>query len=344
VPHRLGPGLVTVLAAVALALLLPAPAASRSRPFGVVDLHVDLSYQSNYEGRSFTEGTGQFRAAELAGAGVVGVVLPLFVPKRVSPAGPRLEDLEHSYRRVYGELAASTAYRLPGCIPANGGVRTFLAFEGAGPLAGKGAELAAWGLRGLRVLGLVHTQANALASSSGDPQQKAFGLTPAGRDTVRAAAALGMAVDVSHASDRATREVLALAAELGTPVVATHSNARALAYHPRNVRDEELRGIARTGGVVGVNFHSSFLRPGGKGQLADVVAQVLHLARIMGAEHVAIGSDFEGDIRPAEGLENATRYQHLAQALLVAGLSAEQVEGIMAKNALRVLCRKGSLE
>jgi membrane dipeptidase len=337
---RLGLGAV----ALALVALLPAPATGGARPFGVVDLHVDLSYQANYEGRTFADGTGQFRAADLAKAGVVGVVLPLFVPKRVSPTGPRLEDLEGSYQRVYGELASNAAYRLPGCIPANGRVRTFLAFEGAGPIAGKPVELAAWALRGLRVLGLVHTQANALASSSGDAKPLPFGLTPAGRDAVRAAASLGMSIDVSHASDRATRDVLKLATDLGVPVVATHSNARALADHPRNVRDDELRGIARTGGVVGVNFHSGFLRPGGKAELADVVRQVQHLVRVMGAEHVAIGSDFEGDIRPAEGLADVAGYRRLGDALLAAGLSGEQVEGIMGRNALRVLCRGGSLE
>jgi membrane dipeptidase len=335
-----------VLGAVALApvLLLPAPAAGGARPFGVVDLHVDLSYQANYEGRSFAEGTGQFRSADLARAGVMGVVLPLFVPKNASATGPRLDDLERSYQRVYGELATNSAYRLPGCIPRNGRVRTFLAFEGAGPIANNPASLAGWALRGLRVLGLVHTQANALASSSGDPKARPFGLTPAGRDAVRAAASLGMSIDVSHASDRATREVLKLALELGVPVVATHSNARALADHPRNLGDAELRGIAATGGVVGVNFHSGFLKPGGKAELGDVVRQVLHLVKVMGAEHVAIGSDFEGDIRPAAGLGDVTGYQPLAAALVAAGLSDDQVAGIMGNNALRVLCRGGSLD
>lgn len=328
----------------ALVALLPLPASGGFRPFGVVDLHVDLSYQTNYEGRTFAEGTGQFRAVDLAEAGVIGVVLPLFVPKGVSPTGPRLEDLERSYQRVYGELAASEAYRLPGCIPANGKVRTFLAFEGAGPIAGKPNELFAWALRGLRVLGLVHTQANALASSSGDASPQPFGLTAAGQDAVRTAAGLGMAIDVSHASDRATRDVLKLATELGVPVVATHSNARALANHPRNIADEELRSIARTGGVVGVNFHSGFLKPGGEARLVDVVNQILHLVKVMGPEHVAIGSDFEGDIRPAKSLGTARSYQNLARSLVLAGVSDDVVSGIMGRNALRVLCRKGLLE
>jgi len=324
-------------------LLLPAPATG-TRPFGVVDLHVDLSYQTNYEGRSFSVATGQFRAAELARAGVVGVVLPLFVPKRVSPTGPRALDFEASYQRIYGELAANDAYRLPGCMPRGVRVATFFAFEGAGPLAGHREELVAWAARGVRVLGLVHTRENELASSSGDVPERAFGLTPAGRELVRAAQALDMVVDVSHASDRALRDVVALALEAGVPAIATHSNARTLADHPRNIRDAELRAIAKTGGVVGVNFHAGFLKPKGEATLDDVVEQVRYLVRVMGAEHVAVGSDFEGDIRPARGLEDVSGYQRLATALVASGLSTEEVAGIMGKNALRVLCRRGGVE
>jgi membrane dipeptidase len=338
-------------AALFLAVLPARGAETTDRPIGVVDLHVDLSYEHNYASYAFAQGTGQFRAADLERAGVVGVVLPLYVPRRVSPTGPRLSDFESSYARVYGALAATSPYRLPGCVPRNGGVRTWLAFEGVGALArdtwieASGtkmpASLLGWAARGLRVLAPVHTWANELASSSGDPRPAEFGLTPRGRELVRAASRLGIALDVSHASDRATREILALAAESGSPVVATHSNARALADHPRNLADAELRAIAKTGGVVGVNFHSAFLTRGGKATLADVVAQVKYLVRVMGAEHVAIGSDFEGEIRPPAELADVRGYQRLAAALLAAGMPKQDVEAVFATNALRVLCSSG---
>jgi membrane dipeptidase len=332
--------------------VLPARGADTvDRPVGVVDLHVDLSYEHNYKNHPFAEGTGQFRAADLERAGVVGVVLPLYVPKRVSPTGPRLEDFESSYVKVYGALASTSPYRLPGCLPRNGGVRTWLAFEGVGALAGDvwvepdgkktPRSLFGWGARGVRVLGPVHTWKNELSSSSGDAPPADFGLTPKGKDLVRAANRLGMAVDVSHASDRATREILALAAENGSPVVATHSNARALADHPRNLADPELRAIAKSGGVVGVNFHSAFLTRSGNATLADVVRQVKYLVNLMGPEHVAIGSDFEGEIRPPAELSDARGYQKLARALIQAGLPRDTVEAVFAKNALRVLCRAG---
>lgn len=331
---------------------LPARGADTApRPVGVVDLHVDLSYEHNYKNHPFAEGTGQFRAVDLERAGVVGVVLPLYVPRRVSPSGPRLEDFESSYAKVYGALASTSPYRLPGCVPRNGGVRTWLAFEGVGALAGDAwvevdgvktpRSLFGWAARGVRVLGPVHVFKNELASSSGDAPPADFGLTPKGRDLVRAASRLGIVVDVSHASDRAAKEILALAAENGSPVVATHSNARALADHPRNLRDPELRAIAKSGGVVGVNFHSAFLTRNQTATLADVVRQVKYLVDLVGPEHVAIGSDFEGEIRPPAELADAEGYQKLARALVQAGVPKDTVEAVFAKNALRVLCKSG---
>lgn len=315
-------------------------AAPGERPFAVVDLHVDLSYQLNFRGRSFAEGSGQFRAADLVRAGVVGAVLPLFVPRDASSSGPRVADLETSYARVYGALATTEPYRLPGCIPRAGGVRTWLAFEGAGQLASEPNALVAWAARGVRVAGLVHTESNALASSSRD-KVPSYGLTAAGRDFVRAAARLGMAVDVSHASDRATREILALARAERFSAVATHSNARALADNPRNLRDPELRAIAETGGVVGVNFHGPFLTGNGNAGLADAVRQVQYLTRLLGPDHVALGADFEGDTRPPVQLSDVNGYQRLARALLDAKLERVEVEKIMSRNALRVLCPAG---
>ncbi len=309
------------------------------RPVGVVDLHVDLPYQMNYEGKSFATGTGQFRAAELVRAGVVGVVLPLFVPRAVSPSGPRVEDFESSYARVYGALGKTPPFRLPGCLPRNGGVRTWLSFEGAGPLAATPDALFGWSARGVRVVAPVHTWKNELASSSGDKPRATSGITPKGEEFARVALRAGMVLDVSHASDRATRDLLRIAAEIGAPVVATHSNARALAEHHRNLADAELSAIARSGGVVGVNFHSTFLASGRPATLADVTRQVRYLARSIGPEHVAIGSDFEGDIRPPAELADLGGYQRLAGALARAGLTRPEIEAIFAKNALRVLCR-----
>ena len=310
--------------------------------FQALDLHVDLPYQVGFHDKALRQGSGQASLVALRAGNVGGVVLPLFVPRSVSPTGPRAEDLEASYLRVLAELFQGEGFEPPGCgAPRDGRVRTWLSFEGAGPLADAPQALPGWVARGIRVIGLVHTEHNALASSSGDTNPVRYGLTDAGTRLVRRAHALGVAVDVSHASDRAVADVLSLARESGGIVVATHSNARALAGHPRNLTDEQLRGIARTGGVVGLNFHSPFVVRGRPAKLADVVRQALYLVRVAGSEHVSLGADFEGGIRPAQGLSDASKFPDLARALLKAGLEEAVVRKLFSENALRVLCGSG---
>jgi len=316
-----------------------APVASAEPPVPVVDLHVDLSYQYNFKSRDFASNGGQFSVEALRRGGVSAVVLPLFVPRDASPTGPRAADLERSYQRVNQALQHTPPFTSAGCANEPASVRTFFAFEGAGPLADDPDSLLLWEKRGLRIVGLVHTYANELASSSGDPEPKPFGLTEKGRAFVRRAFDLGLAVDVSHASDRAVDDILAQAKDVHGVVVATHSNARALADHPRNLSDAQLRAIAATGGVIGVNFHGPFLARGRRARLRDVVRHLQHVRNVAGIEHVAIGSDFEGDIRPPEELRDASRFPVLASALARAGFSTAEVRKIFAENALRVLCR-----
>lgn len=321
-----------------LALGVRASPALEAAPYPVVDLHVDLSYQFNFKAKDFASSSGQFSVEALRRGGVTAVVIPLFVPREASALGPRVADLERSYLRVDRALLHTPPFTSPGCTASTGEVRTFYAFEGAGPLADDLDSLDSWSKRGLRIVGLVHTYANELASSSGDPEAKPFGLTEKGRAFVRRAFALGLLVDVSHASDRAVDDIMALANELHGVVVATHSNARAVADHPRNLSDAQITAIAASGGVIGVNFHGPFLVRGRPARLRDVVKQVQHLSQVAGIDHVAIGSDFEGDIRPPEELRDASRFPVLAAALERAGFSALDVRKIFAQNALRVLC------
>jgi membrane dipeptidase len=319
-------------------VLAPLSADGGNPPIPVVDLHVDLSYEHNYRGKPFDEGTGQYRAGDLLAAGVSGAVLPLFVPHRVSPQGPRPSDLEESYQRVFAALARTPPYRLPSCGGGAGHVQTWLAFEGAAPLVGDADAVSRWVMRGVRLFGLVHTHSNELASSSSDPKP-AYGLTAAGKKLVEEVHAAGVYVDISHASDRAAREVLALGREHRQPVIATHSNARRLADHPRNLNDELLKQIADTGGVAGVNFHSPFVVRGRPASLDDVVAQIKYMVKVMGIDHVALGSDLEGDIKPPRELADVRGFPRLAAALEQAGFSRSEIEKIFGRNALRLLCR-----
>jgi membrane dipeptidase len=317
-----------------------------ARPVGVVDLHVDLSYQINYKNKDLVAGSGQYLANELLRSGVEGVVLPLYIPRDVARDGPRLVDLERSYQAMVSALAKTQPYQLPGCsLPAR--VRTWFSFEGSAPFADPTVNVDQWLQRGAALFGLVHTYDNALATSAGktaNPPPLKTGLTAQGRRFVQRLLERRAVVDVSHASDATAHEVIALAEQAQVPVVASHSNARALANHARNLSDDLLQGIARTGGVVGINFHSPFLiRTGGEAALSDVVKHVRYVVSKVGVEHVAIGSDFEGDINAARELHDVRGFPRLAQALEASGLSNQEVRQIMGLNALRVLCGKGAV-
>ncbi len=334
---------ILVLSALGLVVLLPSPIRAQAASIPVIDLHVDISYRSLYQGNTFAEGSGEFRASDHRVGGLAGVVLPLFVPTDARPQGRTVAQLEKSYAWVFRSILDTAPYALPGCSIERAGaaprsVATWLAFEGAGPLPEDVPTLRSWVLRGVRIFGLVHSQHNDLASSSGQPVEP-WGLTDRGRRFVRNVYRVGGIIDVSHASDRATSEVLSLAAELGKPVVATHSNARSLAPHPRNLKDEHIRGIARSGGVIGVNFHQTFLNPRTRrASITKVVETISYLATLGGDEVVALGSDFEGGIRPVPKLSTARDYQTLAEALREADFSETQVRAYFSGNARRLLC------
>lgn len=302
-----------------------------------VDLHVDLPYQHLFKGAELAKGTGQFMAAMARGAGLSAVVFPLFVPAHVSPGGPRLTDYESSWTEFEQSLSQQSTYASPGREPGAGKIRTFYSFEGMGPFTDDREVLARWVQRGVRLFGLVHNQSNPLAAAALDRRAADYGLTELGRRVVQQIYSVGGIVDVSHASVRTTSDVLDIAEKLGTPVVATHSNARRLLDNPRNLDDDAIDRIARTGGVIGVNFHSPFLAKGRRANIEDVVSQVRYLVSRVGAEHVAIGSDYEGDIRPPRGLSSLGDVQHLAQALLHAAIAPSDVRAIMGGNALRLL-------
>lgn len=311
-------------------------------PIPLVDLHVDLSYQVNYQGESFERTTGQFAAASLQHSGVAGVVLPLYIPNDVSPTGPREIDFEASYNKMVALIAASPVYAPAGCVKTDRPVQTWFSFEGSAPLAGKPEAVKRWYDRGVRVFGLVHSHDNALASSSGIAPRipkKQKGLTPQGREFVQAVMDVNGLVDISHSSDAVVADVLELAKTNHAPVVATHSNCRALRSHARNLTDEQLRAIGESGGMVGVNFHGDYLVAGRPPKLSDVVAHLKHAIAVAGIEHVAIGSDFEGGITPPKELETVKGLPLLADALRASGLTDAEITQVFSGNARRLLCR-----
>ena len=321
--------------------LWPPGATAEPAPVPVFDLHVDLSYQVNYKQRALDRGRGRYLARDLLRSGVSSVVLPLYIPRNASPKGPLMKHLLESHSVMRRGLARTAPYAATGCQGQP--VETHFAFEGAAPLGRKLKSVEQWVKRGVSIFGLIHVYDNELGASSTERRAKPndHGLTRRGKELVRRVHARGGVIDVSHMSKNATADVLQQAEAAGVPVIATHSNAYALAPHHRNLTDAQLRRIAKTGGLIGINFHSRFLLGGaGTATLSDVVRHVAHVVRIAGEEHVAIGSDFEGGIRPPTALKDVRGFPKLAGALSAAGYSRATVRRIFHDNAQRVLCGK----
>ena len=196
---------------------------------------------------------------------------------------------------------------------------------------------------GLRSLGPVWSRPNAfghgvpfLCPSSPDTGP---GLTDLGKALVRACNRLRILVDLSHLNERGFWDVAAIS---DAPLVATHSNAHALSPHSRNLTDKQLAAIRATGGMVGVNFAVSFLRPDGRHDtdtpLGLVVDHLAHMVAHVGEEGVGLGSDFDGARIPA-GIGNAAGLQNLVEAMRSRGFGEPLIEKICFRNWLRVLAQ-----
>lgn len=206
----------------------------------------------------------------------------------------------------------------------------FRTLEGSWCLLGRVETLDHYYATGVRMIGLTWHDDHAFATSHG--YRGPVGLTDLGRRAVRRMNELGIAVDVSHMSDRAVDDVLAASR---APVFASHSNARALCDDSRNLTDDHIARIAKTGGVVGINFYTAHLRKGGRATLQDVVRHIEHIRDVGGIGSVGLGSDFDGIPRGPEGLETAAQLPALRRALSERGFSDADVAAIFGGNFLR---------
>ena len=218
-----------------------------------------------------------------------------------------------------------------------GKMYAFLSVEGMAAVGERPELLERYAALGVRTGMLTWNEENLLATGAGgDPRR---GLTALGRQTVRRMRELNILVDVSHLNDGGFRDVIALA---GGPVIASHSNCRDLCDVPRNLTDDQLRAIRDTGGVVGVNVHHAFVHADAEKQTVETLARhAVHMAEIMGVEHVACGFDFCEYFIPPDrgvaGMENCASIGNFFDELEKLGMSERERRMIARENLLRLL-------
>jgi membrane dipeptidase len=355
----------------------------------VIDLHDDTTQMIVDEGYNLGEkhDYGQVDIPRMRAGHVSAVFLSIWTDSdRYTPveAIRRTLDQIDAVRREVARHPADLemATTADGILEARkrGHIAVLMGVEGGHAIDSDLAVLRSYAELGVRYLTLTHTNNTPWADSSGKAGEH-NGLTDFGRQVVREMNRLGMMVDVSHVSDKTFFDALKTAV---APVIASHSSCRALASAPRNMTDDMLRALARTGGVVHINYYSGFLDDGfaerekglkteqaaqdaiddrtpkfgdrsqngpavrkinaqriaklGRLPLSRLLDHFEHAVKVVGADHVGLGSDFDGadDEFPA-GMEDISKIPNLVRGLMERGFSDEDILKILGGNTLRVM-------
>ncbi len=201
-----------------------------------------------------------------------------------------------------------------------------LSIEGLQNMEGKLENLDRLHAAGFRMAGLVHFFDNEIAGSMHGENKG--GLTPLGRQTIARMEQLGMIVDIAHSSHATVAEVLKIAKR---PVVSSHGGVQAVCKVNRNLSDAEIRGVAKTGGVVGIGYWDAAICGT---EPEKVAAAIAHVRDLVGIDHVGLGSDFDG--ATTTGFDTA-QLVYVTQALVDRGFTPEEIGKVMGGNVLRVI-------
>ena len=310
-----------------------------------LDLHCDTLMKLPKSG-SLDEKKNMVTLEGLQSGGVALQCFADFVPTGIFPKGFRktltaimFNKLYKNYRRMmethsdilFPVLTAADIDR----AGVDGKIGVLLTIEDGGVLGEELENVKKFYDKGVRLVTLTWNHPNAIGyPNSNDSEIMYRGLTDFGREVVREMERLGMVVDVSHVSDGVFYDVAEMATK---PFLASHSNARAVCGHKRNMTDEMIKKLADKGGVMGLNLGPEFVGAvEGVTRLEDLVAQILHIREVGGSGVLALGSDFDG-IHGALDIAGPQDWPKLEQALKQAGLSDDELDMMWYTNAERVL-------
>ena len=313
----------------------------------IVDAHLDIGWNAIGEGRGFLSepAKGYVIGRPSLVRGGVGLV---FATLYTAPARARrsmrtrfvyenaheahiMAVAEANYYRASGLKLIGTRRELDAYVKGwrRGQVAAVMLMEGADPVETP-SQLGAWTDRGVRIIG----PAWGRTRYSGGTRAPG-GLTALGVQLLKAMHRKKVILDISHMADEAVADAFEL---WRGPIMSSHSNARALVPGDRQITDATAAEIARRGGVLGISFYASHLRPSGFATLDDVVRHAVHLARAAGGpEHVGLGTDLDGGFDAKHAAMGDTKEFATLRSRLRRTFSAEQVEGIMGGNWLGFL-------
>jgi len=315
----------------------------------IVDAHLDIGWNAISSGRGFLlpPAPGYVVSRSSLVAAEVGLVFATLytAPARATRSMRTRFVYENAHEANLMATAQVNYYRASGLdlIGTRGELAAYarnwrkgrlaaiLLMEGADPVETP-AQLGAWTDRGVRIIGPAWGRTR-YSGGTGAPG----GLTDLGRQLLKAMRRKKVILDLSHMADAAVADAFKL---WRGPIMASHSNARALVPGDRQVTDETVAEIARRGGIVGVSFYQHHLRKSGRATLEDVVKHLVHHARAAGSpEHVGLGTDLDGgfDARYAP-IDSLARLKELPARLRL-HFNKTQVEGIMGGNWLAFLER-----
>jgi membrane dipeptidase len=212
----------------------------------------------------------------------------------------------------------------------DGKIAAFIAIEGAELIGCNLEKLQLAYDSGVRYVNLCWNYDNALCGAANGAEK--YGLTDKGREFVAQMQRMGMAVDLSHASEKAFWDVMEIAKR---PVIVGHSNSKAACDNPRNITDEQFKAVVSNGGVVGINLCPDFLNSRAAADVNDVVRHIEHFAALGGKKNICLGGDLDGIEKPPRRIDGIESYDLICETMLRRNWPESLVCDIMYNNLMR---------
>lgn len=285
------------------------------KPF-LVDAHADILYRMETEHADFYDPASPLHLSypKMEAAGIDLQVFALFVDPPYTPYEHLAKLLEYidTFRTdvcrergihqvmSYADMERNARLSLKSAL---------LSIEGGDFLTTDVRLLRVLYSLGVRAMGLTWNNGNAIADGVGEKEDR--GLTEFGRTVIEEMNRLGMVIDVSHLAPKGFWNVLELTSD---PIIASHSNAKVIHNHRRNLDDDQIRGLIRNGGVIGITFVPYFIT-NGDAYLTDLLRHVDHILELGGEDHLGIGSDFDGITETMVDLTSGFDYPRLLDVL-----------------------------